>query len=138
MPKPHLLLIDNDGLLRRTLARGLGRDFTIYCANDGETALEMINEGATDVALFDVILCDLNLPRMSGHDLYDVLTRSAPDLAARFVIITGAELAEDDAFAAMLGDRYLGRMTSMTELSSLLRRIAFPRLSSPCAPLVAA
>jgi CheY-like chemotaxis protein len=127
MPTPHLLVIDDDDCVRRTLARMLRRDFTVSCASDVESALARIDAG--DV--YDVILCDRNLPRLSGQDFYERLMARPCGLAARVVIITGQEPEHDDEFATMLGDRYLMKLTPRAELLSTLFRIAFPRLSAP-------
>ena len=38
---------------------------------------------------FDVIVCDLMMPQMTGMDLHAELLRLSPELAARVVFITG-------------------------------------------------
>lgn len=128
---PHLLVIDNEAPIRRVIARLLGRDFMVTDAGDAETAIVMLDESTR----FDVVLCDLTLPRMSAYDLYDDLRCRSHPLAARFVIMTGWDAAADDAFAAMLGERYIMKPFSFPEVVATLRKVAFPRLSTPaCAP----
>jgi CheY-like chemotaxis protein len=127
MPKPHLVLIEDDEWIRALFARTLSPYFEVECVVDAERAIAMIDGGA----LFDAMLCDLNLRGMSGHDFYDQLEHRSPDLAARLVIITGEEPAVDDAFATILGERYMMKTCKMSELAATLCRGAFPRLSSP-------
>jgi DNA-binding NarL/FixJ family response regulator len=37
----------------------------------------------------DVIICDVNMPHVSGLDLYREVTRGRPFLAERFIFLTG-------------------------------------------------
>ena len=46
---------------------------------------------------FDAILCDLNMPGMSGRELYLELTACAPDQAARVVFTSGGACSAIDA-----------------------------------------
>jgi CheY-like chemotaxis protein len=48
-------------------------------------ALSRIHGGAR----FDVILCDLLMPEMTGMDLHDELVLTAPDQAEAMVFVTG-------------------------------------------------
>ena len=124
---PRLLVIDDDFQIRRAFTRTLGRHFSVECACAGEEALAMIDGGA----VFDVILCDLHLARMSGRDLYDELARRSAEMAARFVIITGTDPDDDDAFATLLGERYLAKTAPLPDLTRTLHKVAFPLASSP-------
>lgn len=127
MPMPHLLLVDDDAQIRRLMTRALGRYFVVECVADVTSALELTDNGA----LFDVILCDLRLPGMSGRDLYTHLKRRSPELAARMVIFTGAEPASGDPFAILLGERYIMKCSPISEVAATLQRVAFPRLVPP-------
>lgn len=120
MPLPRLLVIDDELRIRRMLARGLRPVFAVECVGDAESALAMIGGGA----VFDAIICDLNLPRMSGRDFYDALKSRSRDLAARMIVVSGTPPARDDAFAAMLGERYVMKPCSMPDLTATLVRVA--------------
>lgn len=137
---PHLLVIDDDERVRRLFLRTLSRHFVVECTESVEAALVLIDAGTdAGVALFDVVLCDLNLPRMSGHDFHDYLKHRSHALETRLVLITGTQPAADDAFAMMLGERYVMKTCPMSDLTAMLCRVAAPRVSSPpCAPLAAA
>jgi DNA-binding NarL/FixJ family response regulator len=43
---------------------------------------------------FDVILCDLLMPAMTGMDLHAELSRAAPEQAVRMVFLTGATFTD--------------------------------------------
>jgi DNA-binding response OmpR family regulator len=135
MPLPHLLVIDDDPQIRRVLERALSRHFVVACVASAETALAL----SETAVLFDVFLCDLNLPRMSGQEFHDALKGRSLDLASRVVIMTGADREAGGAFATMMGGRYLLKPCSITELIATLRKAADPRVSAPpCAPVAAA
>ena len=127
MPMPHLLVIDDEAQMRRVFARVLCRSFVVECVIDAEAALAAIDGGE----VFDAVLCDLHLPGMSGRDFSDQLKRRSHYLVARLVVLTGAEPAEGDAFAVELGERYLTKPCSTSELMATLSSVAFPRVSSP-------
>ncbi|MDB5218049.1 MAG: sensory box histidine kinase/response regulator [Myxococcaceae bacterium] len=135
MVLPRLLVIDDDAQIRRVFTRTLGRHFYVDSVGDGEEAFAMIDHGA----VFDAILCDLHLPGTSGHAIYEELLHRSRAMAARFVIITGGVPDADDAFATMLGERYVMKTCGIIELARLLCAVAFPLISSPpVAPFAAA
>ncbi len=47
---------------------------------------------------YDVVLCDFNLPKLSGEELFDELRRRKRGALPRFVFITG-ELVDSDRVA---------------------------------------
>jgi PAS domain S-box-containing protein len=85
----RVLVIDDEPLLGRAVARVLrGCDVTI--AGSGNDGLAALQQGPA----YDVVLCDLMMPEMSGMELYDEVVARRPDLAARFVFITGGTFSE--------------------------------------------
>ena len=85
---PHerttLLIVDDDESIGLSLIRAWRDGHEISYADSANKALSLIREGKR----FDVILCDLLMPDMSGNDLYDVLVREAPDQAQRMIFMT--------------------------------------------------
>ncbi|HEU4581975.1 MAG TPA: response regulator [Polyangiaceae bacterium] len=76
MPK-KVLIIDDSSSVRRQLSTALGKaGFVVLEAADGMEGAEQIR-AETDLAL---VICDVNMPRMSGLDL---LERLQPELAQR-------------------------------------------------------
>lgn len=55
----------------------------------GRAALEQLCAGEA----FDVIVCDLMMPGMSGLDLHTELRRRAPELAERIIFLTGGAVS---------------------------------------------
>jgi two-component system, NtrC family, sensor kinase len=88
--RARVLAVDDEPLLLRAYRRMLGRVHEVETADGGAEALVLLEQGR----LFDVILCDLMMPRMTGIDLYHAVAARWPDLPARFIFLTG------DAFTA--------------------------------------
>ncbi len=82
--RARILVIDDEPAIAKGLARVL-RDHDVTVATDAREGLSHI---ANDVA-FDVVLCDLMMPGMSGMELYAESRASHPDLAARIIFMTG-------------------------------------------------
>jgi PAS domain S-box-containing protein len=80
----RILLIDDDPLVRRAMAELLTEEHDVDDVGDGESALAMIAE-----TVYDVIVCDLMMPGVTGRDIYERVLAQSPSLAARIVFVTG-------------------------------------------------
>jgi PAS domain S-box-containing protein len=80
-----VLVIDDDEGVARTVGRILGPDHAVQAVSSGRGALELIDSGEQ----FDVILCDLMMPQMTGMDVYDALVQKNIFQASRLVFLTG-------------------------------------------------
>jgi len=80
----RVLIVDDDPFVRRSFSRIL-RDHDMIEVETGRAALDVLRRDAS----FDVVLCDVMMPEMTGVDLYRELASSAPQLLERIVFITG-------------------------------------------------
>jgi signal transduction histidine kinase/DNA-binding response OmpR family regulator len=80
----RILIVDDDRLVRNGLRRILERHHEVELASSAERALEVLEQDR-----FDVVLCDLIMPGMTGMQLYREVSRRAPAQAERFVFLTG-------------------------------------------------
>jgi PAS domain S-box-containing protein len=88
-PRRHVLIVDDERSIARALRRILaGHDVTL--AEDGQTALTLI-ETQPD---FDVVLCDLMMPGLSGAQVYESACRKKPELVSRFIFMTGGAVTQ--------------------------------------------
>ncbi len=80
----RIMIVDDDELLRATLARALSEHEVITAASgeEGQAILRMDKE-------FDVLICDVMMPEMSGMDLHEWMVRQSIGLAQRTIFITG-------------------------------------------------
>ena len=68
----------------------MSRGMKVDVARTAEDALAMLSKKS-----YDVVLCDFNLPKLSGEAFFDELTRRKGTAVPRFVFITG-ELVDAD------------------------------------------
>ncbi len=87
----RVLVLDDEPSLRVFLQRALPTlGFEAVVASSGEEALASSRE-----APFVAVLCDHRMPGMSGVDVYRALAKDDPDLAHRFVMMSGDTLDPD-------------------------------------------
>ncbi|HEX4477424.1 MAG TPA: response regulator [Polyangiaceae bacterium] len=79
-----LLLVDDDRLVRNGLRRILEKFHDVVVASGGEQALDALAERT-----FDLVLCDLIMPTMTGMELFAAVAKKKPEQAKRFVFLTG-------------------------------------------------
>lgn len=97
---PHLLIVDDDSiavLALRRAARKLSMPAEISVARDGIEALEILRGalGAPDAGRKMMVLLDINMPRMDGHEFLCAL-RADPDLAQTVVFVLSTSDTEED------------------------------------------
>ena len=116
-----VLIVDDEEALGRTLQLGLSSLHHVTVVTSGHEALALIKEGET----FDVVLCDLMLPDLPGPDLYDEALNFAPDLASRFVFMTGGAFTDKARdFLQRVPNKRLEKPFLLTELESVLAGLA--------------
>jgi len=96
----RMLIVDDDAVfceIADELFSSLG--YTVRCADDGFEALAMMKQ-----ALPDIIICDLNLPKMSGFELLSIIRRRFPQIP---VIAMSGEYAGNDLPSGVIADAYL-------------------------------
>src|ERR1700712_222001 len=86
----NVLVVDDEVILGRSVKRMLARDHEVTVTTSAQEALALFQAGQA----FDIILCDLMMPVMTGMALYDELCRSQPVLASRMVFVTGGAFTE--------------------------------------------
>ena len=80
----RILIVDDDQVLRETLVALLSIDgHYIITANSAEEAQELLNDD------IDLMLLDINLPKMSGLDLLKQLSQTHPEWTNKIILISG-------------------------------------------------
>jgi CheY-like chemotaxis protein len=83
--RARILVIDDEPLLGRTLSFMLEERHDVVVIGSGREALGRL-ECDSD---FDLVLCDLDMPEVTGQAVYEAVARSHPELVQRFVLMTG-------------------------------------------------
>lgn len=115
-----LLLEDNplQVIVIRTLIEDSG--FIVTAVENGVDGLREVM--ALD---FDVIICDLMMPRMPGDMFYLAVSRAKPHLCRRFVFMTGyAHEPKVADFLAKVNGTVLHKPVSGTKLMETVRAVA--------------
>jgi len=81
----RVLVIDDEVMVAKAIQRVLSFEHEVVAVEQAAQALERIRSGER----FDVILCDLMMPQMTGMDLYAELCRYDVELASRVIFLTG-------------------------------------------------
>lgn len=81
----RILVIDDEAPLGRMFNRVLGGEHELVIHRSAREALDRIRTGER----FDIILCDLMMPEVTGMDVHAEVVRLAPEQAARMVFVTG-------------------------------------------------
>ncbi len=94
---PRVLIIDDEKSIRNTLKEILEYEsYTIDEASDGASALEKLNEES-----YDVVLCDIKMPKMDGLEVLTKAQEITPDTP--FVMISGHGTVETAVEATKKG-----------------------------------
>ncbi|MGC4086700.1 MAG: response regulator [Polyangiaceae bacterium] len=81
----RVLIVDDDETVAGALRRVLSAEHDLVCVDSAIRALELLTQGES----FDVVLCDLLMPQVSGMELYREVQQVLPLQAERFVFTTG-------------------------------------------------
>jgi DNA-binding response OmpR family regulator len=114
----HILAVDDDERIRRLVQINLQRaGYRVTTAGDGIEALERI-----DQELPDLLVLDVNMPRLDGIELLRQL-RARPETAALPVILLTAKAQDEDILEGKRSgaDYYLTKPFSPPELLAVVR-----------------
>ncbi len=90
VPPLRVLVIDDEPEIRRALERILRGKHKVTSCDNGAEALERLIAGER----FDVILCDLLMPEMTGIELFEEIQQHFRSQAERMVFMTGGATSQ--------------------------------------------
>jgi PAS domain S-box-containing protein len=113
----RVLVIDDEPMIGKALQRALSDEHEVIATTSASQALESISGGES----FDVILCDLMMPQMTGMDLHDALVRVAPEQASRMIFLSGGEFTERArVFIDTMSNKRLDKPFDVRRLQALI------------------
>ena len=117
-PGGSILLVEDETALATAVMDALSdAGYLVEHAGDGEEALIKVRDQA-----FDLVICDLKMPRLDGMAFYRTLAMAVPGLARRVIFVTG-DVAGTDAerFLADSGCRWLAKPFRLADLLRAVR-----------------
>ena len=107
------LVVEDEPALGAAVAEALvDVGFAVDRASDGEEGLTRLAEGT-----YDLIVCDLKMPRIDGMQFYRAMAAATPALARRVIFVTGAVAGtEAERFLEETGCRWLAKPFRLGDL----------------------
>jgi CheY-like chemotaxis protein/cellulose synthase/poly-beta-1,6-N-acetylglucosamine synthase-like glycosyltransferase len=127
-----VIVVEDEVGIQKLVAGALGRaGYNVTLASDGVEALKLVAEGIPDL-----ILADVMMPRMDGHELVRCLRAAPATRALPVIFLTGKAATEDVVIGLDLGaDDYLPKPFRLAELLARVRakieRPSLPRSDLP-------
>ena len=116
----RILVIDDEPAITRSLGALLSLDHEVELMTSGAVALERLLAGAT----YDVVLCDMMMPTVSGIDLYTRVAHDRPGDEAKIVFMTGGAFTEQARrFLASVPNRRLEKPFPIAALVAIFAEL---------------
>ena len=108
-----VLLVEDERALATAVAEALTEaGLRVEHAGDGEEALARVRQNR-----YDVVICDLKMPRVDGMMLYRAIAAATPTLARRVIFVTGDVAGADaERFLEESGCRWLAKPFRLVDL----------------------
>lgn len=112
------LVIEDEKALGDAVAASLGDEgFTVDRAENGEEGLARLAERR-----YDVIICDLKMPKLDGPQLFAEVSQRMPDVRKRLVFVTGDVAGtEAERFLEESGCRWIPKPFRLRDLVRVAR-----------------
>ena len=114
----RILSVDDEPMIGMAIVRSLRQEHDVTALSSAREALAQLIRGER----YELILCDLMMPEMSGMELYDGIARRMPEQAERMVFLTGGAFTPmARAFLGRVKNRCVEKPFTPGELRSLVR-----------------
>ena len=115
-----ILIVDDERTVALALQRVLGDTHTVTLAQDGEKAWQILQKNST----FDVIFCDILMPRRTGVELYQQVHAADPSLAKKIVFLVGGGYSPSlSDFLQTVSNAKLAKPFDLVGVQDLLARL---------------
>ena len=119
--RKRLLIIDDEPAIRRALERGLSGDHEVIAASGGQEAIDLLGEDSA----FAVVFCDVMMADVSGLDVHQWAREHLPELAEKFVFITGGATGERErTLLDRVGNLVIEKPFDLKAIRRLVRTLA--------------
>ncbi len=115
----RILVVDDEDLVVTALVRSLD-GHQVTCARSGREAIQLLETSGP----FDLILCDMMMPDMTGADVYVAARQFEPGGERRIVFITGGAFTEAaHTFLMQVPNKRLAKPFSRDSIRALITEI---------------
>ena len=115
----RILLIDDEPLVLRSYERALRGAHDVVVAVGGAEGLARLRRDQA----FDLVICDLMMPDVDGVRLFEELKAATPEIAERFVFVTGgAFTARAKEFSRSIANPMLEKPVPIEQLREVVAR----------------
>ncbi len=113
-----VLIVEDEHALAAAVAEALtDAGLKVDHAGDGQEALARVRN-----TTYDVVICDLKMPRIDGMTLYRAIAAATPALARRVIFVTGDVAGADaERFLVESGCRWLAKPFRLSDLLRAVR-----------------
>jgi CheY-like chemotaxis protein len=116
----RVLVADDDAAVGAALARLLEREHDVHSVTGGRQVLARVEAGER----FDAIVLDLQMPDLTGMDVFARLQEVAPEQADRVLFVTADTFSQAvQAFTERHSDRVLEKPHHTQSIKRLLRTV---------------
>jgi signal transduction histidine kinase len=118
--RASILVIDDEPGLQRSIVAILRKEHDVIAVGDAQEAMRMIKDGGMR---FDLIICDLMMPNMTGMDLHAEFEREIPGQADRMAFMTGGVFTDRArAFLARFPDALIEKPFTVSVIRNFIRQ----------------
>jgi PAS domain S-box-containing protein len=116
----NVLVIDDEESLAQAIRRFLGVEHNVTAVYRARDALDLLELGTR----YDVILCDLMMPQITGMELHAEVLRIDPAQASRIVFLTGGAFAPSARdFLTAVTNRRIEKPFDLKEVRRLVNEL---------------
>ena len=115
-----MLVVEDEPALAEAVAAALtDAGFRVDRAADGQEALDRVK-----ATVYDLVICDLKMPRVDGPTFYRTVAKTMPSLTHRIVFVTGDVAGTDvEPFLEESGCRWLAKPFRLDDLLRVARDV---------------
>jgi signal transduction histidine kinase/ActR/RegA family two-component response regulator len=116
--KAYILVIDDEENILDLLYDFLkGKGYYVDTASTGQEALRKFK-----TEMYDLIICDLKMPNLSGQQLYNEIKKIKPELSSRIVFFTGDTVSpQTESFLKSTRNRVISKPFDLNWLLSFIQ-----------------
>ena len=112
----RVLVVDHESATGHVVRAALGAHHDVVAVNCGKDGLDALRDGTS----FDLVLCDLDLPDISGLEFWQHLRSFRPELMTRVVFTSCDDESDWTTRARATGARVMQKPIAAKELTALL------------------